>query len=135
LEVLEAKVQVPLKPTEDRDKVLKAVRNLVTFERFEELTIDDGEKLILAKIDEKGLEKFRELLVAERIRDAARRIFKLSLRGDTFVLHLNKQVAFAGHVSFCEERGESPLGAIKLEVKVRNPRDFVDWIAPSSKKK
>ncbi|MBS7609526.1 hypothetical protein KEJ36_05200 [Candidatus Bathyarchaeota archaeon] len=134
MEVIEARVQVSLNPTEDREKVLKAVRNLVAIETFEELALDDGRKLLLAKTDEKGLERFRELLVAERIRDAARRILKLSLRGDTFTVYLNKQVAFAGHVSFCEERGESPLGAIKLEVKVRNSREFLDWVAPSSKR-
>jgi predicted RNA binding protein with dsRBD fold (UPF0201 family) len=42
---------------------------------------------------------------------------------------LNKQVAFAGHVSFSEETAESPLGPIKINIEAESPQQLVDWLA------
>jgi hypothetical protein len=45
---------------------------------------------------------------------------------------LNKQVAFAGHVSFSKEVAESPLGPIKVKIESENPRDLIDWLTPKT---
>jgi predicted RNA binding protein with dsRBD fold (UPF0201 family) len=39
-------------------------------------------------------------------------------------------VAFAGHVSFCEETGESPLGPLKVAIECSDPQQLIDWLAP-----
>ena len=42
---------------------------------------------------------------------------------------LNKQVAFAGHVSFSEEQAESPLGPIRVNIETDNAEQLIDWLA------
>jgi len=39
-------------------------------------------------------------------------------------------VAFANHVSFSQETGESPLGPIKVTLDCESPRELIDWLAP-----
>jgi predicted RNA binding protein with dsRBD fold (UPF0201 family) len=37
-------------------------------------------------------------------------------------------VAVAGHVSFCEEVAESPLGPLRVTVDCEDPRLLIDWL-------
>jgi predicted RNA binding protein with dsRBD fold (UPF0201 family) len=66
----------------------------------------------------------------DRVRDAARKVFFAGIRGKTIGFCLNKQVAFAGHISFSEEVAESPLGPIRVTIECENPRQLIDWLAP-----
>jgi predicted RNA binding protein with dsRBD fold (UPF0201 family) len=50
------------------------------------------------------------------------------LDGKTISFCLNKQVAFAGHVSFSKEVAESPLGPIKVKITCENPTELVNWL-------
>jgi predicted RNA binding protein with dsRBD fold (UPF0201 family) len=87
----------------------------------------------ILKAEAKGQEalvKLRNLLRTDRIRNAARKAFFEGMRGKTISFCLNKQVAFAGHVSFSEEVAESPLGPIKVTIECENPKELVDWLAP-----
>ncbi len=58
------------------------------------------------------------MLRSDRIRDAARKFLFRSIRGDNIVFCLNRQVAFAGHVSFSEETAESPLGPLRVTITI-----------------
>ena len=96
--------------------------------------IADDEKHCLVH-DVKGqdsLVKLRNILRNDRIRDAARRLLFKSIRGNTINFCLNKQVAYAGHVSFSEETAESPLGPIRVIVTAENPSLLVEWLAEKS---
>jgi hypothetical protein len=79
-----------------------------------------------------GLTKFYNLLRRERIRDAARGVLFKGLGENTIVFYLNKQAAYAGHVSFCQPVAESPLGPIKVRIKCDKPKELVDWLAPKT---
>jgi predicted RNA binding protein with dsRBD fold (UPF0201 family) len=72
--------------------------------------------------------KFRKLLRNDRIRDAARKILLKSIRGNRISFCLNKQVAFVGHISFCEETAESALGPIKFIIETEQPQQLVEWL-------
>jgi predicted RNA binding protein with dsRBD fold (UPF0201 family) len=85
----------------------------------------------------KGLETLatlRNVLRRDRIRDASRKPLFQGLNADVITFYLNKQVAFAGHVSFSEANSESPLGPIKVIVESENPRELIDWLAPRTNK-
>jgi predicted RNA binding protein with dsRBD fold (UPF0201 family) len=41
-------------------------------------------------------------------------------------------VAFAGHVSFCEESAESPLGPLRTTIECEDPCLLIDWLAARS---
>jgi len=131
---VEIAVQAKVNPTEDPAKVQTAIRKVLGPIQLE--TRDDVNGAYLQGLAE-GLEQltfFQELLRKERIRDAARRVLLRGIAGDTVTFFLNKQVAYAGHVSFCQPEGESPLGPIRVEVKCSNSRKLAEWLAPKTAK-
>ena len=77
-----------------------------------------------------ALEKFHNLLRRERIRSAARPVLFEGIDKKTISFCLNKQVAYAGHISFSKEVNESPLGPIKVKITCENPRELVEWLVP-----
>ncbi len=127
-------VETEVNPTESEEKVKKAIWNL-----FGDIPtqITSAPKGSILKAEAKGLETLltlQNVLRKDRIRDASRKLLLQGLNSDTITFYLNKQVAFAGHVSFSEETAESPLGPIKVTVKCENPWELVDWLAPRSTK-
>jgi predicted RNA binding protein with dsRBD fold (UPF0201 family) len=128
-------VDVKVNPTEDSSKVQVAVQRILGPIHLEK--IDEEDRTYLKGTAE-GLEQllaFQELLRKERIRDAARRVLLSGLVGNrTVTFYLNKQVAYAGHISFSQPEGESPLGPIQVEVQCDNPRKLIDWLTPKTPK-
>jgi predicted RNA binding protein with dsRBD fold (UPF0201 family) len=127
-------VDVEVNPTEDSNKVQVAVQRVLGPIHLEK--IDEKDRTYLKGTAE-GLEQlsaFQELLRKERIRDAARRVLLSGLGGNTITFYLNKQVAYAGHISFSQPEGESPLGPIQVEVQCDNPRKLIDWLTPKTPK-
>jgi len=121
--------ETEINPTEDEEKVETAVRNVLG---KVSITINpQGKSSVLTAEASRqdSLVKLRSLLRTDRIRDAARKALFHSIRGNTISFCLNKQVAFAGHVSFSEETAESPLGPIRVAITSDNPRQLIEWLA------
>ena len=123
-------IETEINPTEDSDKVKLAVENIFGAREFEVQTRKRGSTLVASAEGTEGLTKFYNLLRRERIRDAARSVLFRGLDGNSVTFYLNKQVACAGHVSFSEPTGESPLGPIKVKITCDNPGELIDWLAP-----
>jgi uncharacterized protein len=127
-------LEIDIYPTESEEKIKRAIWNL-----FGDLPvkIQNAQKGAVLTADGKGIDALNTLknvLRRDHIRDAAR---KALFRGtyDTFLtFYLNKQVAFAGHVSFSEPEAESPLGPIKVTVETSDIQKLVDWLAPKTEK-
>jgi len=125
-------IEAEINPTESQEKVKKAIENIFGQVQTKVQSIYKGG---LLTAETKGLEpltKLHNLLRRERIRDAARRALFEGLTGKTITFCLNKQVAYAGHVSFSKEVAESPLGPIKIKIECENPRELIDWLAPKT---
>jgi predicted RNA binding protein with dsRBD fold (UPF0201 family) len=121
-------VEVRINPTESVDKVKRAIENIFGNIQVKVQSLYKGDLLIAEARGLESLTKLYNLLRRERIRDAARRVFFEGLDGKTIAFCLNKQVAFAGHISFSKEVAESPLGPIKIRIKCDNPRELIDWL-------
>lgn len=124
------RVETEVNPTEAEEKVKTAVTNI-----FGNITLQTkpsyrGSVLTAEAKGQESLVKLRSLLRNDRVRDAARRFLRASLRENTLSFCLNKQVAFAGHISFSEEVAESPLGPLKVMIECENPRQLINWLAP-----
>jgi predicted RNA binding protein with dsRBD fold (UPF0201 family) len=128
------RVEVDVNPTESEEKVRKAVWNLFGEMPFKVEAARQGSVLTAEEKGPEGLITFRNILRRDHIRDAARRALNHSLRDHTFAFCLNKQAAFAGHVSFSEAEAESPLGPIRVTVVADEPLSLIDWIAPKTVK-
>lgn len=127
---VQIRVEAEVNQTEDLEKVKSAVGNM-----FGPLDFEVKEKtwghLLTARITGlQGLTKLSNLLKREQILTAARKVLRRSITNSSITFYLNKQVAFAGHVSFCQQSGESPLGPITVKIDCDDPKKLIDWLAP-----
>ncbi|HEV2118897.1 MAG TPA: RNA-binding domain-containing protein [Candidatus Bathyarchaeia archaeon] len=121
--------ETEVRPTEDPERVKKAVTNILRGE-VEVQQIDEWSgKVIVEGKNQPSLERFRMIIQRDRIRAAARSVLRRSVEGSRLVFFLNKQAAYAGHVSFSAPEGESPLGPIRVIVDTENPDQLIDWVA------
>jgi predicted RNA binding protein with dsRBD fold (UPF0201 family) len=130
MEEIAVSVETMINHTEDKEKVQRAVANIFDNAPAEIKPSYRGSTLSAKAEGLDALVKFRSLLSLDRIRAAARKVFFEGLRENTIRFYLNKQVAFAGHISFSEENSESPLGPIKVTIECENPQQLIDWLAP-----
>lgn len=132
MEELEIQIQADVNLTEDEAKVKRAVENVFGNLEFAVKPQRRGSLLTARTKGIDGLSKLYNVLRRERIRDAARAVLFGGMSEHSIVFYLNKQVAFAGHVSFSQPVGESPLGPIRVEIVCDNPREIIDWLAPKT---
>jgi predicted RNA binding protein with dsRBD fold (UPF0201 family) len=125
-------LEAEINPTEDEEKVRQAITNLVGNTEISIKSAPRGSILTAEAKGQDALVKLRNILRNDRVRDAARRLLFKSIRGETIIFYLNKQVAYAGHVSFCEETAESPLGPIRFRIETDNAQQLVEWLAEKS---
>ncbi|MCJ7455945.1 hypothetical protein MUP07_04270 [Candidatus Bathyarchaeota archaeon] len=131
---IRARVETPLNPTEDPEKVARAVHNLFPSANLVNEKTDVRHSRLYATMTRlEDLENLKNVLRQEAIRDAARKVLFNSVSGSSIVVYLNKQAAFAGKASFCERYDESPLGPITLTITSESPEQVIDWLAPSSR--
>jgi len=128
-------VEVEVNPTEDLQKVKRAVENIFGAVTFEVESRKWGRLLIAKTRGTEGLTKLSNLLSRERIRAAARKVFLSGMDKNLVTFYLNKQVAYAGHVSFSQKTAESPLGPINVQIRCDNPRELIEWLTPKTTKR
>ena len=123
------RVETEINLTEAEEKVIKAVANIFGHVSPEVKPSYKGRMLNAETKGQEKLIKLRNLLHSDRIRDVARKVFFEGIMGKTISFCLNKQVAFAGHISFSEAEAESPLGPIRVKIECENPRQLINWLA------
>jgi Uncharacterized protein conserved in archaea len=131
---LKVVVETEIRPTEDEERVLRAVTNIFDAEKVEIIDFGASRILVASSNSVSSLLKLHRAFRAERILDAARSVLKRGVRGSTIVFHLHKQAAYMGRVSFVDGDQESPLGAIRVTIHYSNPEDIIDWLAPPTSK-
>ncbi len=119
--------EAEVRPTEDPERVAKALTNLFSGKQREKT---EGERtyIVLEGDDILSLEGFRMIIQRDRIRAAAGAVLRRSSNANSILVFLNKQVAYVSHVSFCEPEGESPLGPIRLLIETTDPTRVIHWI-------
>ena len=116
------RVETPIHPTENPEKVIRALRNL-----FPDLRIEATEHRIIGTTE--NLDRLRELIRNQRIRDTARRQLVAGRRENRTTVSLSKQAAFVGVVNFA---ASSPLGDIAVEIEADDLDAAIDYIAEST---
>ena len=127
-------VETEIYPTENEEKVKAAVANILSNASIE-IKAEDKVSILTAQAKgQESLVKLRNVMRSDRVRDASRKALFHSTRGNTIKFCLNKQVAFAAHISFCEETAESPLGPIKMTIETDNPQQLIEWLAEKTER-
>ena len=120
-------VKSDILPTEDESKVERAVRNIFPLIEVH-LEENNGRKIKGYGKGLKILSELRNLLKRNRIRAAARSIMLNSISASSMTIALNKQAAYAGHISFTTDPNESPLGPLFLTIQSSNLQVVIDWL-------
>lgn len=132
MDEIAVRVETEVNFTEDEGKVESSVANIFDNVSVEVKPSYRGSVMVAEAEGREALVTFRRLLSLDRIRDAARKVLFGGSRGNAIRFCLNKQVAFAGHVSFCEEVAESPLGPLRVTIECEDPRLLIDWLTSRS---
>ena len=123
---LEVSVRVEVHPTESREKVESAVRNVLG--EVPLTAVDRGDTTVLESRLQglESLSHLRDLLRRTRIRDAARGLLTRISEESAMSFGLNKQAAFMGRASFYGA-GESSLGPIQITIS-GDARKVVEYL-------
>ncbi|MGC8542936.1 MAG: RNA-binding domain-containing protein [Vulcanisaeta sp.] len=129
---MKAEVWVEVRPTEDEEKVKKALSNVFI---YDDLRVEESEGkryLVALGFGFKSMVKIHNLIKEQGIEDSARSVLMRGIEGNRVVFHIHKQAAYAGVLTFVTEKNESPLGPITFIVETNDPRRLIDWLAPKT---
>ena len=123
-------MEAMVSPSEDPEKVLQALKNVVGEARYDTTTAPRSVRLVTE--DPRALAHIRDQLRDRHVRSAARRQMLLKSSGRSTSLMFNRQAAAAGVVVLCSSPEESPLGPIYLVLESENIDATVDYLAAYS---
>jgi predicted RNA binding protein with dsRBD fold (UPF0201 family) len=136
---MEISIRSPVYPTEDIEKVRRAIETLLGRIPLEIIECENYTKLVSSNITQDDLISIRRLIHEKRILDAARiRLLKnyndLEATTDLF---LDKQAAFIGKIRLIDNDAESPpLGSIEIQIAFKTQfqfEEFLDWFSPRTR--
>jgi predicted RNA binding protein with dsRBD fold (UPF0201 family) len=107
-------------PSEDPDKVRKAILNI-----FPDASLEVTERGLEGTA---SLDRFKDLIRRQKILDSTRSMMFKGIRNGYITIHLNKQVAFVGKVSFTEPK--TVLGTMRVTIETDDPERLIDAVAP-----
>ncbi|MEN2974291.1 MAG: RNA-binding domain-containing protein [Candidatus Caldarchaeales archaeon] len=125
---MKIRVEAEVYPTESRDRVIIAVKNLFPSLSLRIEALGDMEIVLGEGDDLSILENLKNMLRMRKIRAAAKSILKQSIVNGRIIFYMNKQAAFAGQASFTEPFIESPLPPIKVEVEAEDLDKIIEWL-------
>ncbi len=120
--MLHVRVETACRPTENLGKVKVALLHL-----FPDLAFEREDEQVVGTTSH--LEKFRELIRNQRIRDTARGQLLAGRQGDRTRVRLSKQAAYMGIVNFT---AGSPLGDVLVEIESDDLAAAIDFVAEST---
>lgn len=110
-------------PTEDREKVHRAILNILP-----DAQLEDGERSVTGRSG--SGDALREMIHDQHIRDTARSVMLRGVQGSATRFMLNKQAALMGKASFLD--GPVALGGIEVTVEADDIQDAIDHLAEST---
>jgi len=118
--MVDVRVSCPVCPSEDQEKVRDAVLNI-----FPDASLERTDRGFEGKA---GTDCFCNLVRKQKILDSTRSMMFKGIRGGSITIHLNKQVAVVGKISFTEPR--TILGTLAVTFETDDPESTIDKIAP-----
>ena len=124
-------------PTEDSDRVKKAIENIFGIVPIQISKRDEIIELVGTELHRDILSHIRQIIHDKRIIDAVR--VRLLRNRDEFTsfIFLDKQAAFVGKLRLLDNEDETPpLGPIELKIDFATKPEFEDfliWFTPPTK--
>jgi predicted RNA binding protein with dsRBD fold (UPF0201 family) len=113
-----------INPSEDPKKIETAILNVFPNAKIK---IDNFSVTSNSK-DLHLLEKIYDVIHSSQSQKIYQRQLEKNLAHNSTWFYLNKQAAFVGTITLCEEAEESPLGPIKVILTSPNIDRIIDWL-------
>ena len=115
--MVEVVVEVEVRPSEDIEKVKKALSTVVDMSDFTVEELVKGFRVLRVKCGRvECLEPLRNAIRIQQIEPATRSYLSRRREKGLLTILLHKQAAFAGKVSLLDSDRESPLGPIRITI-------------------
>ncbi|MEM2760160.1 MAG: RNA-binding domain-containing protein [Nitrososphaerales archaeon] len=121
---LDIRAECHVYPSEDVEKVIRAVKNVLT-NCTPEFT---DNKVVTESRNIESLSKIYEQARSRAVLGVLSRVLEDNRIANSTWFYLNKQAAYAGIVSICEEESESPLGPIKITITTNQLQSIINWL-------
>ncbi len=121
---LDIRAECYVYPSEDSVKVIKAVKNILNNCNP---TVTNS-KIQAVSRNSESLHKVYVHARSRAILGVLRRVLGENTIANSTWFYLNKQAAYAGIVSICEEESQSPLGPIKITITSNQLQLIIDWL-------
>jgi predicted RNA binding protein with dsRBD fold (UPF0201 family) len=126
---IEIKVEAPVNASEDPQKVITAIENVVE-KCYPEFRY--GSRAVGRARGSDSLSLIYEQVRSRSAMGVLRRMLLDNRSGDTTWFYLNKQAASAGIAAVIEDQQESPLGPIRVTLDCEELDKLVDWLVPET---
>ncbi len=124
---MKLRVEAEVRATEDKTKVEAAIKKI-----FPTLQLNFTDNYLVSEsTDTRALDRLHQLLRLQGILDSARKVMRVSRRGNIVRFMLNKQVTTVSKVSFAGD--ESPLGPIVVTIEASDIERLIDYLAPRTR--
>ncbi|MEZ0394331.1 MAG: RNA-binding domain-containing protein [Desulfurococcaceae archaeon] len=129
---MEVLVEAEVRPTEDLDKVKRAVQRIFDG-RLEVVEGADGWLFVRGSAQAlRALEPLKNLVLQQMIENAFVSYVRKNFSGLSATIMLHKQAAYVGKISLLDSERESPLGPIKVHIRGIGLEDLVEYFCGSS---
>lgn len=119
----EIKVMASVNLTEDKQKVIYALKNIFPNSEL----IENKNNLYIKRSDFKVLEKLKEKIKSKKSLAVLERILYNNYHMENTWFLLNKQAAFSDVVAIIENEDEPPLGPIKITINGCDLERIKEW--------
>jgi uncharacterized protein len=126
---IELKVEAHVNPSEDPQKVIEAITNVI--ERCSP-EFRYGSRVIGRATGSEPLALLYEQVRSRSAMGVLRRMLVDNRAGDSTWFMLNKQAATAGIASVIDDEQESALGTIRVTISCEDLDRVVDWLVPET---
>ena len=126
---IELKVEAPVNPSEDPQKVINAIE-MVMARCSPEFRY--GSRVVGRAAGSEPLWMLYEQVRSRSAMGVLRRMLLDNRAGDSTWFLLNKQAATAGIAAVIDEEQESPLGPIRVIISCEELDSLIDWLVPEA---
>lgn len=126
---IELKVEAPVNPSEDPQKVIGAIESVI--ERCSP-EFRYGSRVMGRGAGSEPLSLLYEQVRSRSAMGVLRRMLIDNRAGDSTWFFLNKQAATAGIAAIIDEEQESALGPIRVTISCEELDTLIDWLAPET---
>jgi len=127
-EEMHVRIRAEVKPTEDEEKLLRAIKKIFPEVEFRLVQQQDRRFFIGESSEISSLKYVKENWRRRKVRSTAARLLREAARPGVVYMRLSKQAAYVGVASILDFDEEPAIGSIEVEVETSDPEELIKWM-------